>query len=264
MPGPACRDVVSVAGDELRFAGHRLFLNGINIAWISYAGDTNASASRGFGMATYCGWEEALRFVSRNGGNSVRVWLLNEPHESLLWDEDRVLGLRHDVIPMAQALLEAAARLDVFVVLVLFNGAFVRKVDCPLFGSAATLDSLTTKVVRPLAAALRDYNSLAMWEVINEPEGMVDPALIVPPELAPAATSCPGPSDGAGWSKDCLLPLVHVQRFINRVAAAIRSEDSWHLLTAGAWHICTTTEGAYSGEMGAGTGRGWWLGRRLG
>ena len=42
---------------------------------------------------------------------------------------------------------------------------FLQGADCGLFHEPETLETLTSNAIRPLAAALRDYNSLALWEV---------------------------------------------------------------------------------------------------
>ena len=55
------------------------------------------------------------------------------------------------------------------VVLVLFNGALADSADaCTLFADdAKARASLLEHAIAPLAAALRGYESLAMWEVIG-------------------------------------------------------------------------------------------------
>lgn len=238
----ACTNTVTVNGPRLEFEGRNLFLNGINLAWVGYGTDTNISAGSGHGVATYCGWEEAIRFTVQNGGNSVRVWLFEKPSNVLAYSGNRVVGLSNGVLEMAQTLLEVAAMYNVFVVLVLFNGAQVLERDCHVFSDANVLQDLVENAIRPLAAKLQVYNSLAMWEVVNEPEAMLDinnldTALKVP------ASVCPGEHDQAGWITSCKLSLEQLQRFVNRVAAGLRAEDSKHLITVGAWHFCTSTNG---------------------
>ena len=239
----ACAEFVRAAGPNLWFDGRRLFLNGINLAWISYGEDINSSAARGSGLSTYCGWEEAIQFVAANGGNSVRVWLFEDPNKAIAFEGDRIVGLRHGVVEMARTLLEVAASYDIFVVLTLFNGADAKSRDCKLFGNQETLEALNNVIIRPLASALREYNSLAMWEVVNEPEAILDMSLIVGTPLEAPTMVCPGHYDRPGWSKGCQLPLQTLLRFVNHVAATLHTEDPQHLVTLGAWHFCTSSNG---------------------
>ena len=72
------------------------------------------------------------------------------------------------------------ARLDALLVLLQLrldqlDGAVERgELACSLFGDEGqALDALIDNAVRPLAIALRGYEKLAMWEVANEIEGLV-------------------------------------------------------------------------------------------
>ena len=176
---------LSADGRELVYQKAPLFLNGINLAWVSWGIDFKGNSEYGNSLGSYCGAESAMRFLKQNGGNSIRLWLGEEPQEILTYHRKsgRVAGLRPGVIEAVQTMLELAAHYDVLVVLVLFNGALVRHKpeqlydDCNLFGDDVILNSLVNYAIRPLAAALRGYQSLAMYEVINEPEGVLDTSM---------------------------------------------------------------------------------------
>lgn len=239
----ACAELVGAAGARLEFGGRPLFLNGANVAWVDYGHDANASAARGNGLTTICGWDAAIRFVAENGGNSVRAWLFEQPQSVFSYQGGHVTGLREGVIEMAKTLLEVAAAYNVFVVLVLFNGAQVIEKDCRLFEDTKVIHTLVDEAIRPLAEALQPYNSLAMWEVINEPEALLDLATVEGPELTAAMSVCPGEHDSPGWNEACRLPLNSLLLFVNRMAAALHTHDGRHLVTLGAWHYCTTTNG---------------------
>ena len=148
-------------GRGLSYRRNPLFLNGINLAWTSWGMDFTTSPNYGSGLGSYCGAEEALRFVRENGGNAIRLWLAEEPQQILTYHRrsGRVAGLREGVVETLQAVLELAAKYEVLVVLVLFNGALVRNQpgqqqdDCKLFGDEMVLNSLVEHAVRPLARA---------------------------------------------------------------------------------------------------------------
>ena len=190
---------------QLSSAG-RPFLNGINVPWIEWGSDfvsaDNDSAN------TYCGWEEALRFAVTHGGNALRVWLFDEPQKQLLWHADgRVRGLAPGVTLRVQTLLALAEHYGCHVVLVLFNGADAKMQETrTLVSEERVLDSLLTNAVGPLAAAVRGYRSLAVIEIVNEPEGMIDPRASSAAADADAAacgsvegvSACAGPHDAVG------------------------------------------------------------------
>ena len=137
----------------------------------------------------------------------------------------------------------------------LFNGALVRgAASCSLFREPRVLRSVLDHAIRPLAMALAHQPRLAMWEVVNEPEGLLDTSLrsdvadAIAPPLPPeclltdrVALDCAGGANGPGWNADCTFSAVVLQRFVNRVVAALRAADSSHLVTLGAWSFCSST-----------------------
>ena len=257
---PCVEDFVQINYGRLSVGPRPLFLNGINLAWLKWGADFTLGGQHSTpGAEFYCGIERAMRFVRSNGGNAMRVWLFTDPQRQLKWDgSSRLLGPAEGVVLMAQTLLETAAHYGVHVVLVLFNGAYLVDAGCRLFQSDEVLASLIQRVIKPLATALSGYGSLAMYEVINEPEGLIDPKQ--PPThhgggtLDPSCSdvhgplmSCPsrqmGPGHEAGWNKACSFSLSRVQLVINRLAAALHRMDSNHLVTIGTTSFCAMSEG---------------------
>ena len=106
--------------------------------------------------------------------------------------------------------------------------------------------------VRPLAAALRGFGSLAMYEVVNEPEGVLDTTILdggTPcTSIAVPATECPGQPSQPGWNTqdpqgNCRFSMLELQRFVNRIAAGLRGTDPYHLVTMGSWSHCVSSWG---------------------
>ena len=228
-----CQPFLRVQGEALMLGGSPApFLNGLNIAWIRWQDFAlNTTADPG-AAATYCGMEDAMRFLVHHGGNAVRVWVFTEPEQQLRWASDgRVAGLADGVLITALTLLDLALHYGVNVVLVLFNGALARdERACSLFdSSAAATDALLRHAVRPLAAALRGHEALAMWEVANEIEGLLDTSLDdTSPALADATLdggqrlesscvdtssleACSGRFDGPGWNERCKFSMGQVR-----------------------------------------------------
>ena len=248
LSSAACK-AISTNGTSLIRDGRPLFLNGVNLAWVDWGTDFVAEPATA-GAPAYCGWEEALRFVAGNGGNAVRVWLFTDPARQLTWhDTGRVAGTAPGVFTMVQTLLALAAHYGVVVVLTLFNGALAQSAEaCSLFSDDAVLASLLESVVTPLAHAVRGYHSLGLIDVINEPEGLVDvwaSSIEAGAEQVCGAvdgvSDCAGTRDGPGWNEQCRFPLHRMQRFINRVAGAIKGVDESLLLTVGSWHACAAS-----------------------
>ena len=151
----SCGPFLTVGRDaSLRLGTARVFLNGVNLAWVNWGSDF-APPDDGSAAASYCGIEEAMRWLVANGGNALRLWVFEEPRQSLLWSEDGlVIGLADGVVPSAVAVLELAAAYGVHVVLVLFNGALVRSDEgCSLFSSERVLASLGKNAFFGLSAS---------------------------------------------------------------------------------------------------------------
>jgi hypothetical protein len=201
-----------------------------------------------------------MRFLVENGGNALRVWLFQEPGQSLEWRDGLVVGLGPGVLRMAQLLLDLALRYDVLLIFVLFNGALLRGSSaCSLLQHDDVLDSLLTNAITPLGRALRGYESLAMLEVINEPEGLIDIERLHTGEghrctnAQPVQQCARGDADaagrpavdGIGWNAECRFELRTVQRFVKRVAGSLRRADGGvHPLTVGAWSLCSSATNA--------------------
>ena len=236
-----CTDFVQANATSLLHRGRPLFLDGLNLAWISYGTDFVPSAATGSGLTTYCELAEAMRFVREQGGNALRVWLFAEPHRARRADG----SLRDGVVDMVRTMLSLAAEYSVYIVPVLFNGALVRHAsDCAIFGDEAELQAVIDTIVVPLATAVRGYSSLAMWEVVNEPEGLLDTSQLTGgTECTDVSTalSCPTSVSQPGWNGACRFGIQQLQRLVNRVAAALRRASPHHLVTMGSWSHCVST-----------------------
>ena len=269
-----CQFVHLSAAQHL-LAGDRrpLFLNGINLAWVQWGKDfeplvPKSARSVGLHTATYCRMEEAIRFVVSSGGNAIRVWVFSEPAKSLRWQgSDVVVGLADGVLLGVTTLLDLARHYGVHVVLVLFNGALARDDKaCALFGNERVSAWLRLNAIRELASAVRDHPSLAMWELANEPEGVLERSAAPAKNTAAARAGGAGLDDGCeasgiarcttaadyhGWNERCRVPARVLQRWANRLAAELRRSDPNHLITLGSWGHCAVDRGVGAAGRGA-------------
>ena len=130
---PACQPRLSIVQTAqspphlLNIGGEAQFLNGINLAWVRFPDFVGTGAGS---LISYCGTEDAMRFLVANGGNALRVWVLQEPAQSLVWTgEGLVAGLAPGFLEMAKTILELGLHYNVKLIFALFNGALVRGED---------------------------------------------------------------------------------------------------------------------------------------
>ena len=171
-------------GWNLGYGNSPSFLNGFNLAWARWGQDFVTSD-----RTSFCEIEKAMRFLVRNGGNAMRVWVFTDPSSALRVKGIHVIGLHDRVIPNCQLLLEMALHYGVRIVLTLFNGAVERNLQiCQMYGDIRTLPSLLENAIKPLAEALQGYESLVMWDVFNEIEAMIDTRTPADPGISRACS----------------------------------------------------------------------------
>ena len=140
-------------------------VSGVSYAWRSWGGDLAGDKAHGYGTASYCAAEQAMRFVARNGGNTLRIFVFEEPATLLDVERQvdavtaeasvRVVGLKPGVLSTAVSLLQLAEHYEVLLIFTLFNGrAAADAVSCALYGDAqGSLSSLLDEAIAPLASA---------------------------------------------------------------------------------------------------------------
>lgn len=238
------KTVVIDGESHLSIGGERVIFNGVNVAWINYGWDFNATADP---MSSICGIHDVLRLVTNSGGNAIRMWMfqdaMSDPTKApFFMDESgRVTGLRPGVVDLAREYLDLAASYGVLVIFVLWNGAYIEgapdALTCRMLTNETVLSSIIEHVVRPLAAALDGHPALAAWEVMNEPGGLVNFTVRNSSSTCTDldAVQSKGREDGGGWVSGCLLPVTTIQRVLNQQIAAIKAAAPHHLVTGSSW-----------------------------
>lgn len=215
---------LKVSGTDLQYNGKKIFFSGTNLAWSDYNSDVGASP------LDENAWRKAVEGTRAAGGNAIRWWLFNNMSQSPTIDETThlVTGPKENTIANMKKALDIAEEYGVMVSMCLFShnlmepnqwGIYNEKLDITanelLFEDAGT-KAFIDNVLIPVVKAIGNHNALMTWEVFNEPEGMT--------------------SECSGWTAK-KMALAKIQKFTNKVAAAIHAQDPELLVSTGSVNI---------------------------
>ena len=215
---------LTVNGTDLQYNGKKIFFSGTNLAWSDYNSDVGASP------LDENAWRKAVEGTRAAGGNAIRWWLFNNMSQSPTIDESThlVTGPKENTIANMKKALDIAEEYGVMVSMCLFShnlmepnqwGLYNEKLDITanelLFEDAGT-KAFIDNVLIPVVKAIGNHKALMTWEVFNEPEGMT--------------TEC------SGWTTK-KMALAKIQKFTNKVAAAIHTTNPELLVSTGSVNI---------------------------
>lgn len=198
--------------------GKKIFVSGINLAWISYAGDVVS-----FDSATM---DSRMKAVHDSGGNTMRIWLSTNGTQDPVFVNHYTSKPNSATIGNVQKMLRLAKKNDLLIVFSLLSHNYMQNQGQD---TAATRMVLTTdsglsafnkNYVTPLVTAIGADPNLLCWEVCNEPEGMLA---------------------GTGWT-DRRIAKTDIQKVVNRVAGTIHRAVPNVLVSNGAVTMAYTSD----------------------
>lgn len=213
---------LTVSGTDLMYNGKKIFFSGTNLAWADYNSDVGDSP------LDENAWRKAVEGTRAAGGNAIRWWLFNNMSQSPAIDEGThlVSGLKASTLSNMKKALDIAEEYGVMVSMCLFShnlmepnqwGIYNEKLDITanknLFTDEGTKAFIDNALI-PVLKGVGNHNALMTWEVFNEPEGMTS----------------------VGWTTE-KLDKATLQKFTNKIAAAIHTADPTLLVSTGSVNI---------------------------
>ena len=213
---------LTVSGTDILYNGKKIFFSGTNLAWSDYNSDVGDSP------LNENAWRKAVEGTRAAGGNAIRWWLFNNMSQSPTINETThlVTGLKENTSANMKKALDIAEEYGVMVSMCLFShnlmepnqwGLYNEKLDIEankkLFTDEGT-SAFINNVLIPVVKAIGNHNALMTWEVFNEPEGMTN----------------------VGWTTE-KLEKATLQKFTNKIAAAIHTENPELLVSTGSVNI---------------------------
>lgn len=218
--GGAAAQTVPDPKDLIPHGDQRLFLSGMNLAWMNFGRDLEIFDELKF--------TRKVNDIAYNGGNAMRWWLfVNGAASPTFGPDGKVSGIPEEHVRVVKRALDIAAERGVGLILSLWSFDMLQDGVGPDLGRNVNL--LTKKAhtqawidnaLVPLVKAVGRHPGLIAWEICNEPEGM---------------------AENFGWTRR-QVSMDKILAFVNRNAGAIRRAVPGVLVTNGSWNIQVLTD----------------------
>ncbi len=216
---------VAYSQSRIHYAGKNIFINGINIAWVNFAGDIGPNAPN---LAQF---QTEFQTVHDNGGNVMRFWLHTNGSQTPLFDGNGyVSGPGPVAIQNLKQILNLAQQNDIGLILCLWSHDMLNQSEldtaqlhrnAKMLTDTAYTNVYIRKALIPMVDSLKGHPAIVAWEIFNEPEGI---------------------TNEFGWSGRDHVPMAAIQQFVNLTTGAIHRTDKSILVTSGAVTFQTLTD----------------------
>jgi hypothetical protein len=205
----------------IKKGNQEIYVNGMNLAWISFASDLSSSD-----MTTFT---KQIKDIKNAGGNTVRWWIHvnGTTNPAFSNTTNKVTGINSTHLKNLKKACDTAYANGVLLDLCLWSFDMLQsglsdnviQRNKLLMTDTTYTNAYIRNALVPMVKALKGHPGILCWEVFNEPEGMSQ----------------------FGWTPN-KVTMVDIQRVVNLVAGAVHREDPDALVSNGSQLIAYSSD----------------------